>query len=109
MNINDNEVKAIARHEIKLDLEGVISCASKSVKNKGYFYLVHRPERLADLMVLLNKYRFGVKKVQMVHDHKGAKCSLVLIEAVLNGENYVKINEPFYLDSRNSYKDVFKG
>lgn len=107
--INDNEIKAIARHEIKLDLDGVIYSASKCVKNKGMFYLVHRPERLADIILTMNKYKFGVKRVQAVYDHVGAKCSLILVEAMYNGENYVKITEPIYLNEKRSYKGIFRG
>lgn len=107
--INDNEIKAIARHEIKLDLDGVIYSASKCVKNKGMFYLVHRPERLADIILTMNKYKFGVKRIQAVHDHVGAKCSLILVEAMYNGENYVKIAEPIYLNEKRSYKGIFRG
>ena len=107
--INDNNVKAIARHEIKLDLEDTIKCASKCIKNKGYFYMVHRPERIADIINILNKYNFGVKTIQTVYDKPNAKCSLVLIESIYNGENYVKMNEPIYLNNKKSYKGIFKG
>ena len=59
--INNNEIKAIARHEIKIDLESIIKVASKVIKNQGYFYLVHRPERIADINILFIKYNFGLK------------------------------------------------
>ena len=62
--LNDNEIKAIARHEITIDLDEVLYCASRLLKNKGYFYLVHQAVRLADVINAMKKYRFGVKKVQ---------------------------------------------
>lgn len=105
--VNDNNVKAIARHEIKLNLEETVMCAAKCTKNKGYFYMVHRPERLADIILTLNKYNFGVKRIQTVYDKVGAPCGLILIESIYNGENYVKMSEPIYLGDKKSYKGIF--
>ncbi len=106
--LNDNEIKAKARHEISIDLEQVISCASKLIINKGYFYIVHRPERLSDIINLLKKYKFGVKKVQTVYDDSKSPCCLILIEAIFNGEDYVRIERPLFLKEHSTYKDIFR-
>lgn len=107
--LNNNEIKAIARHEITINLEDIIKISAKMIKNKGYFYLVHRPERLADIIVLLAKYNFGLKNVQMVFNDREAPCCFILIEAIFNGKNYVKINKPLFLNEHTSYKNIFKG
>ncbi|MDE5630136.1 MAG: methyltransferase [Bacilli bacterium] len=106
--INDNEVKALARHEIAINLEEVVCCASKILKNKGYFYLVHRPERLADIINALKEYRFGLKRVQMVYDDYNSDCCFILVEAIYNGEDYVKIDYPIFLKDYTTYKDIFR-
>ena len=54
--INVNEGKAIARHEITLKLEEVIRNASYLLKNKGTFAIVHRPERLMEIIKFMQKY-----------------------------------------------------
>lgn len=107
--LNDNNIKACARHEITIDLESVIKCAAKVINNKGYFYLVHRSERLADIINLLKKYRFGLKRLQMVYDDKKSDCCFILIEAIYNGEDYVKIGKPLFLKEYSSYKNIFRG
>ena len=107
-NINENEVKAIARHEIKIDLDGIINVASRMIENKGYFYMVHRANRLADITNTLNKYKFGIKRIIPVYDKQGVDCTFILIESVYNGKNYVKIGKPVYIKENSSYKNIFE-
>ncbi|MDE6292441.1 MAG: methyltransferase [Bacilli bacterium] len=106
--LNNNEIKAIARHEVAINLEEVVFCASKLLKNKGYFYLVHRAERLADIINVLKRYRFGVKRVQTIYDDVDSECCFILIEAIFNGEDYVKMGAPIFLKDHTSYKDIFR-
>ena len=106
--VNDNKVKAIARHEIAVDLEDVIRISAGLLKNQGYFYMVHHQDRLADIIVLLNKYHLGLKKVQPIYNDENSECCFVLIEAIYNGKNYVKIEQPVYLNKYTSYKNIFR-
>lgn len=109
--INNLDIKAKARHEITIDLEDVISIAQKMVKNKGYFYMVHRPERLSEIISLLKKYRFGIKRIVTVYNDTKSRCSLILIEAIYNGENYIKFEQPIFLDqykNNKSFKNIFR-
>lgn len=108
-NINDNEIKAIARHEIAINLEQIIQVASKLINNKGYFYLVHRAERLSEIMFLLKKYKFGLKKLQTVYNDSESDCCFIIVEAIYNGEDYVKIGKPLFLKEYKSYQDIFRG
>lgn len=105
--VNDNEIKAIARHEIKVNLDNIIYVASKLLENQGYLYLVHRAERLADIILLLNKYGFGLKRVVPVYSRNDLVANLVLIEAIYKGKDYVIIDKPVILDGLKSYKGIF--
>ena len=51
-NLNENEYLTIARHEVKIDLEGIISSAAYLLDNKGRFAIVHRPDRMIDICLL---------------------------------------------------------
>lgn len=106
---NDNKIKAIARHEITLDLDSLFSCVRALIENMGTFYMVHRPERLADILVLANKYNFGVKQVQPIYNDKNSESCFILIEMVFNGKDYVIINKPIFLKEYITYKNIFKG
>ncbi|MDE6184571.1 MAG: tRNA1(Val) (adenine(37)-N6)-methyltransferase, partial [Lachnospiraceae bacterium] len=64
---NPEAPKAIARHELLCTLEDVISQSSRLLRPGGNFYLVHRPFRLADIILRLRQYRLEPKRLQMVH------------------------------------------
>lgn len=105
--VNENDIKAIARHEIKVDLESIIKVASKMLDNQGYLYLVHRPERLADIINNLKKYNFGLKRIVPVYGNTN-DATIVLVEAIYNGKDYVIIDKPIFLDSLTTFKNIFR-
>ncbi len=72
--------KYIATHEIKLTLEQVIKGSSKIIKQKGYLAIVEPTSRLVDIIVLMRKYDFEPKRIQMVHPREDQKSNLVLVE-----------------------------
>lgn len=92
--INENEIKSIARHEIKITLEDIIKIAANQLKAKGKFYIVHRSDRLIEIINYLNKYNFGIKKLQFVYSSIDANSSMVLIEAKKACKNDVKVLKP---------------
>ena len=108
--INPEDKKAISRHEIKSTLEDVISTASQLLKQYGRFYMVHRPDRLADIMCLLRKYRLEPKQIRFVHPRAAAKPNMILIRASKNGNPELKFDPPLYIydDDGNYTKDVYE-
>ena len=96
--INDNNVKAIARHEILIKLEDIVSLAYKYLRDKGKLYMVYRPDRLMELLKLFDKYKFGVKKLQCCYNNSESLSSMILIEAMKNGQNDLKILAPLYTE-----------
>mgnify|MGYP001100230802 FL=1 len=78
---NPDAPKAIARHEILCTLEDVVSQAAKVLKPGGNFYMVHRPFRLAEIMVTLQKYRLEPKRMQLVYPFVDKEPNKVLLEA----------------------------
>lgn len=65
--VNPEDKLAIARHEIMCNLEDVIAVSRRFLKDNGRLYMVHRPERLADIFCLMRKYKIEPKRVRMVH------------------------------------------
>jgi tRNA1Val (adenine37-N6)-methyltransferase len=108
--INPTDKKAISRHEIKCTLEDVISTAAALLKQYGRFYMVHRPDRLADIMCLLRKYKLEPKQIRFVHPKVSAKPNMVLIRASKNGNPELKFDPPLYIydDEGNYTDDVYK-
>lgn len=97
--INDNNVKAVARHEILIKLEDIVSLAYKFLRDKGKLYIVYRPDRLMELLKLFDKYKFGVKKLQCCYNNSDSLSSMILIEAMKNGQDDLKIMAPLYTEN----------
>ena len=84
---NDKDEKYIARHEVMCGLEDIFKVSSKILKHKGKLYIVHKPERIADLISLARKYNLEAKEIQFLQPTVTKKPSIVLIEYVLGGGN----------------------
>ncbi len=96
--INVNSSKAIARHEIMITLEDIISISSKIINDSGSLYLVHRCDRLVEILDLLKKYNFGLRRLQFVYDSMNSQSCFLLIEAKYKCKDDLKVLEPLYID-----------
>ena len=102
--VNENEKKVISRHEITANLEDFIKIAKDLLKDKGELYMVHRPERLVDILELMRKYRIEPKVLKMVCPNKNKEPNLVLIKGVKNAKPFLKIEKSLYVyDTENKY------
>lgn len=94
---NPDAPKAIARHEILCTLEDVVSQAAKVLKPGGNFFMVHRPFRLAEIMVLLHNYKLEPKRMQMVYPFVDKEPNMVLIEASRGGKSRMQVEKPLII------------
>lgn len=94
---NEDKAKLISRHEITATLEDFIEISSKLLKNNGNLYMVHRPERLSDIMFLLRKYHIEPKKLRLVHSYSDDRPKLILIKATKNGKSFLNIEKPLII------------
>ena len=97
---NDEEKKLISRHEILADLADFIRVSNRLLKDKGEFYMVHRPERLVDIFSLMRNYKIEPKEVRLVFSNEKNPPKMVLIKNIKNGGEYLKFRENLYI-----YKD----
>lgn len=95
-HINENEYLQIARHEIKINLEEIISCAASMLDNKGRFAMVHRPERMIEIINCMQKYDIEPKRIRFVYPKQGRESHIFLIEGMYKGNKGVKIESPLY-------------
>ena len=91
--VNPDMPKAIARHEILCTLEDVISQASALLKENGRFYMVHRPFRLAEIMVMMNRYRLEPKRMKLVYPFADKEPNMVLIEGLKGGRPRITVEK----------------
>lgn len=81
---NLDESLKIARHEVTLNLDDVVKAASVSLKDNGRICMVHRPERLLDIVFAFRKYRIEPKRIRMVSPKAGKEPNIILIEGFKN-------------------------
>ena len=98
---NENEKKLISRHEITANLEDFIKVSSKMLKDKGTLYMVHRPDRMVDIIELLRKYKLEPKKIKFVYPNANKDANLILLKAVKNANPFLKIEKPLYVYNQN--------
>ena len=108
--INDDERKVISRHEITASLEDFIKVAKDLLKDKGEFYMVHRPNRLVYILYLLRKYKIEPKEIRFVFSNKEKPPKLALIKAVKNANEFLKVDNNLYIydDDRNYTNEILK-
>ena len=108
-NFNISEYKTIARHEIMLDLERLFKIAKKLLKNNVNIAIVHRPERLSDIILEMKKNNIEPKRIQFVHPKKNADANILLIEGTKNGKPGIKILPPLFSHNEDGeYTDEIK-
>ena len=99
--LNELEQLSIARHEVEINLEELVKIASELVKDRGYFYLVHRADRLSEILNNLLNYRFEAKKIKFCYTTKYKNAKIVLIEAIKNGKPGLTILPPLIINKEN--------
>ena len=89
-----------------MDLEEWISISSSVLKSTGEFYMVHRPERLVDIITFLRKYKLEPKVLRLVYANEEKEPKLVLIKAIKNAKPFLKVEKPLFVYQQDgSYTD----
>jgi len=96
--INPSSSRAIARHEIKGDLEDIIAVSDYLLKNKGRIYLIYKSAKLIKLVITLKKYGIEPKVIKFIHPRPGENANLVLLEGIKSGKEELKIEDPIFLN-----------
>lgn len=100
--------KAQARHEISISLEEIFKIASNLLKSNGKFYLVHRPERLQEIMKYASDNNFAVKEIKFISSYSEDYAIMVLLKFVKNGQIGTKVSTNIINRDTKTYKDIFK-
>lgn len=104
--INPEDKLAIARHEIMCTLEDVIVSSRRLLKDNGRMFIVHRPERLADIFGLMRKYKIEPKRVKMIQPNTKKAPNIVLVEGQRDGGAFLKWEETLYVyDDNGNYSE----
>lgn len=80
--IKDNPILAIARHELKANLQDILKTIKILLKENSHAYLVYRPERLSELMSTMLEQKLQPKRIRFVRSAKDKNANLVLLDVV---------------------------
>lgn len=94
---NAEEKKIISRHETTATLEDFIKVSKDLLKDKGEFYMVHRPDRLVDILSLMRHYKIEPKILRFVYSSETSKPKLILIKGIKNAKPFLKIQKNLYI------------
>ena len=97
--INENEHKAISRHEIKLSLNELISNAKRLLKPIGLLYFIHRTHRLVEIIKALDKNNFSIKKIIFIYSAQNNKSTMMFVEAIKGKKVKLEIQN-YYIYNR---------
>ena len=89
--------KMIARHEILIDLDTIVACANKILKEHGSLCMVHRTDRLIDVITAFKKYGIEPKRIKYIHENIDKESTLFLIEGQKAGSVGLKVDKPLIL------------
>ena len=104
--INDNENFALSRHEIKGSLEDILKVCAYLLKPAGKLYMVHRPNRLVDVLHYMRENKIEPKYIRFVHPKKSKNTNLFLVEGHKDARRDFKILDPLYIYNEDgSYTD----
>jgi len=95
-----NESTRRARHEIDIDLQGVIESAARLLKFGGRLYMIHQSQRLDDIFKCANEHNIAVKTVRLIQPTPEKPPHLVLIEGVRGGKSGVKVMAPLIISAK---------
>ena len=113
-NTNINDIKAIARHELTLNLNEIFKVAKKILKNNGRIAMVHRTDRLMDIICAMKNNNIEPKRLQIIYPFDNSKSNMILIEGSKNGKVGLVIEKSIVVHNIDgSYKDeilnIFNG
>lgn len=99
--VNPRDSKAISRHEILCSLDDVVEAAASMLVPGGQLAVVHRPERLADIIYSMRNCGIEPKYLRMVHPKPYKKPTMILIKGNRGGNPELKVLEPLYVYNEN--------
>lgn len=98
---NPSQTKAIARFEIKCSLEELLSSAKELLKPGGKLFMVHRTDRLVDIIYEMRNNGIEPKRIRFVHPSIGKRPNLLLIEGARGGNRELRFMDPLYIHDEN--------
>lgn len=115
---NPDSTEAVARHEVACKLSDIVSVASKLLNTSGRLCMCLRPERLAELLILMSSNGIEPKRLRLVAQKQGKEPWLFLVEGKKGAKSGIRVEPTLYIENENGlteemleiygpYKDLY--
>ena len=107
-NLNKNDMLSIARHELKIDLDSIFDIVKNYLQENGTFYMVHRPDRLDEIIIGAYKKKLIIKEIQLIITKKDNAPSIALFKIKKHGKPGIKMPRIIDISEYSTYQNMFK-
>ena len=98
--MNLDEGKAIARHELKLNLQDMLEKAKPFLKKGGHIILTYPSIRLHETLRELENKKLFPSRIRFIHGNKNAEAKIFLIDAIKGKKSDLIVDSPLYVYNR---------
>lgn len=92
--MTDDDSLNMCKYETELTLKELVEAVNRNLKFGGRFYMVHRSDRVAEIVSELKQKNIEPKQIQFVHPKANLNSNVVLIEAIKGAKQGVIILPP---------------
>jgi tRNA1Val (adenine37-N6)-methyltransferase len=89
--------RAVARHEIKINLKELLKTAERILRPSGRFFTIYPAERSIDLIAGMRETGIEPKRIRSIHSAQGTEARFILMEGVKGGRSGVNIEKPLII------------
>ena len=97
-----------ARHQLLCSLDALFRAAAWALRYGGDFFLVHKPERLAELCACGTAHKLEPKRLQLLRHRPGDPISLVLLQCRKGGKPGLIIEEECLQDADGNPSEYYR-
>ncbi len=97
-----------ARQEISCPLQDLMQCAGRALQFGGDFFLVHKPDRLAQIISLASAQNMEAKRFLLLRHREQGPIALVLLHLRKGGKPGLTLEEAALFDHHGEPTDFYK-
>ena len=103
-----SQTTPLARRDDCCSPEELFSCACRALRYGGDFYLVHKPEKLAQLIVCAAGHHLELKQLTLIRHREGSPVSMILLQFKKGGKPGLRLKEHSLYDSQDHPTDYYR-
>lgn len=108
--LNPDQQRAIARHELKINLDDVLRTAKCMLRTAGRFVTIYSVERLVELFVQMQSHGIEPKSIRSIHGHLSAEAKRILVTGIKGAQPGTRLGPPLIIyDSNGDYTPEVQG